>query len=46
VKGTDYYTPTEKAELVAEIEGTVTGDINAALDAILEIRESYLGGDV
>jgi hypothetical protein len=45
VKGTDYYTPVEKAELIAEIERAVTGDIDVALDAILAKHASVLGGN-
>jgi hypothetical protein len=43
-KGVDYYTPAEKAELVEEINRTVTGDIEAALDGIIAIQNSLIGG--
>lgn len=43
-KGLDYYTPDEKRELIAEIEQNVTGDIENALDAIIAIQESLIGG--
>lgn len=46
VKGTDYYTETEKAELVDEIEQTVTGDIDKALDEIIELQEAHISGDI
>ena len=44
-KGVDYYTPEEKAELVKEISTTVTGDIETALDGIIAIQNSLIGGD-
>lgn len=43
-KGVDYYTPAEKAELVEEISRTVTGDIETALDGIIAIQNSLIGG--
>ena len=45
VKGVDYYTETEKAELIAEIKSEITGDIETALDSILAMQESLIGGD-
>lgn len=45
VKGVDYYTEADKAALIAEIENEVTGDIETALDGILAIQESLIGGD-
>lgn len=44
IKGTDYYTPEEKAELVQEIEQTAIGDIDAALDHIIAIQNELIGG--
>jgi hypothetical protein len=44
VKGVDYYTTTEKNELVAEIEREVTGDIDTALDAIIAIQDTLING--
>ncbi len=45
VKGVDYYTEADKAALITEIENEVTGDIETALDGILAIQESLIGGD-
>ena len=44
-KGIDYYTETEKLELVSEVEKTIIGDIEASLDGIIAIQESLIGGD-
>ena len=44
-KGDDYYTPEEKAEFADEIEREVTGDIDAALDNILERQDFYKTGE-
>lgn len=44
VKGVDYYTEEEKAELIAEIETNIMGDVDTALDAIISIQEEILGG--
>ena len=45
IKGTDYYTPEEKQELVDEIADTVTDDIETALDNIIAIQNTLIGGD-
>ena len=45
VKGIDYYTEAEKKELTEEIKETVTGDIDTALDNIIAIQNSLIGGD-
>ena len=44
IKGVDYYTETEKTELVNEISNTVTGGIETALDNIIAIQNSLIGG--
>lgn len=44
IKGVDYYTAQEKAELVQEIEQTAIGDIDAALDHIIAIQNELIGG--
>ena len=44
VKGVDYYTAQEKAELVQEIEQTAIGDIDAALYHIIAIQNELIGG--
>ncbi len=44
-KGVDYYTPEEKAELVKNIEQTVTGDIENALDELHAYAQGLIGGD-
>ena len=44
IKGVDYYTEAEKTELVNEIANTVTGDIETALDNIIAIQNSLIGG--
>lgn len=48
VKGVDYFTPDEKAEMVREVTEEVSGvlgDIEAALDGIIATQTSYIGGD-
>ena len=42
VKGVDYYTEVEKTALVEEICVTVTGDIESALDGIINIQNELL----
>ena len=42
---TVYNTPEEKAELVDEIEKACLGDIDTALDSIIAIQESLIGGE-
>lgn len=44
VKGTDYYTEAEKEELIDEIEETVLCDIDTAIDAIIALQNTYIGG--
>lgn len=44
IKGVDYYTEAEKADLIATIEKELTGDIETALDGILAMQESLIGG--
>lgn len=44
IKGVDYYTAQEKAELVQEIEQTAIGDIDAALYHIIAIQNELIGG--
>ena len=44
-KGIDYNTEADKVELLSEVERTITGDIDAALDAILDLQNSLIGGD-
>ena len=44
-KGVDYYTEAEKQSLVTEIETTVLGDIDTALDNIIAIQNTLIGGD-
>lgn len=44
IKGVDYYTAQEKAELVQEIEQAAIGDIDAALDHIIAIQNELIGG--
>lgn len=44
VKGEDYYTEAERAEMIAEIEESVIGDIDTTLDSIIAIQESLIGG--
>lgn len=44
-KGVDYWTEDDKAELVEEISTTVTGDIETALDSIIALQNSLIGGD-
>jgi hypothetical protein len=46
IKGVDYYTPTEKNSIVAEIESEVTGDIDTALDKIIAIQDSLIRNSV
>ena len=44
-KGVDYYTEAEKQEIIQEIKLNVTGDIETALDDIIAIQNSLMGGD-
>lgn len=46
-KGVDYFTPEEKADMVAEVTEEVSGvlgDIEAVLDGIIATQSSYIGG--
>ncbi len=45
VNGVDYNTPEEKAAFVKEVEDACLGDIDTALDSIIAIQESLIGGD-
>jgi hypothetical protein len=45
-KGVDYYTENEKQELTSFVKQTVVGDIDRALDRIIAIQESLIGGGV
>lgn len=45
-KGVDYYTDEEKTEMVSEIELACLGNIEEALDSIIAIQESLIGGEV
>lgn len=42
--GVDYYTEEDKAEFVNTVETEVTGDIDKALDEILELQNEFLNG--
>lgn len=44
VKGVDYFTAEEKDQLVQQIGLLVTGDIETALDSIIAIQNSLIGG--
>lgn len=44
-KRIDYFTDADIAEFLSEVEETITGDIDAALDAILDLQNSLIGGD-
>lgn len=44
-KGIDYYTESEKAELISEIDTAIIGDIETALDNIIAIQNSLIGGE-
>lgn len=44
-KGIDYYTEADKAELTDEIAKAVLTDIDAALNSIIAIQNSLIGGD-
>lgn len=43
-KGVDYYTEAEKKEFIQEIESEVVGDVETALDTIIELQNSLIGG--
>ena len=45
IKGIDYFTNDDKAELVSSIEKQMLGDIEASLDNIIDIQNSLIGGD-
>lgn len=44
-KFVDYYTEADKEELAEELENRVIGDIDSALDAIISIQNSLIGGE-
>ena len=44
-KGIDYYTDAEKAEFVKEVEDACLGDIETALDSIIAMQNSLIGGE-
>lgn len=44
-KGVDYYTEAEKKEFIQEIESEVVGDVETALNTIIEIQNSLIGGE-
>jgi hypothetical protein len=44
-KGVDYFTPEEKAEFVNEVETACLGDIETALDSIISLQNSLIGGE-
>ena len=44
-KGIDYFTDAEKAELIAEIENGVVGDIDTALDELHAYAQALVGGE-
>ena len=43
VRGEDYWTEEDKAEIKADVDAMV-GDIDGVLDAIIAIQESLIGG--
>lgn len=45
VRGTDYWTEKDKAEVVREAKEGAIGDIETALDGILAIQSELIGGD-
>lgn len=45
VKGVDYFTPEDKAELVEEITDACLGEIDTALDELHAYAQSLIGGD-
>lgn len=45
VRGTDYWTEEDKAEVVKEAKEGAIGDIETALDGILAIQNELIGGD-
>ena len=44
-KGVDYFTPEEKAEFVKEVEDACLGEIETALDGIIALQNSLIGGE-
>lgn len=44
VIGVDYFTPEEKATFVKEVELGAVGDIDTALDSIIAIQNTLIGG--
>ena len=44
VKGVDYWTEADKAEIVAGAVVEVEAELNSALDAIIELQNKCLGG--
>lgn len=46
VKGVDYYTEADKAELIAEIDTAMLGDIETALDELHAYAQALVNGGV
>ena len=46
VRGVDYWTNSDKTQILQELEGTAIGDIDRALDYILSIQNKLMGGKV
>lgn len=46
VKGVDYYTEAEKEELIAEIDTSILGEIDAAFDELHAYAQALIGGGV
>lgn len=46
VKEVDYFTPSDKAEFVKDVEKAALGDIEIAIDIIAELQESYINGEI
>lgn len=45
VRGVDYWTDADKAEIVKALSEDVLGDIDTALDSIIAIQNALIGGD-
>ena len=44
-KGVDYYTEAEKNELIKEVDQSILGNIEEALDRMINIENALIGGD-
>ena len=46
VKGVDYWTEDDKKEIIEQVKAGTIGDIATALDSVLAIQNTLIGGGV